>query len=91
MGSSDGLPGAAGSTCPKRSGTSGPRLLGTWTVHEAFTQEVTQTMSTAVKRPVVFPISNPTPWIEAMPADVIAWTRARRWSPEAAGTRTETD
>ncbi len=49
-------------------------LLGTSTVHGAFTREVIETMSAAVERPVVFPISNPTSKIEAMPADVIAWS-----------------
>jgi len=49
-------------------------MLGTSTVHGAFTREVIETMSAAVERPVVFPISNPTSRIEAMPADVIAWS-----------------
>ena len=49
-------------------------LLGTSTVHGAFTREVIETMSAAVERPIVFPISNPTSKIEAMPADVIAWS-----------------
>ena len=49
-------------------------LLGTSTVHGAFTREVIETMSAAVERPIVFPISNPTSRIEAMPADVIAWS-----------------
>jgi malate dehydrogenase (oxaloacetate-decarboxylating) len=52
-------------------------LLGTSTVHGAFTREVIETMSAAVERPIVFPISNPTSRIEAMPADVIAWSRGK--------------
>jgi malate dehydrogenase (oxaloacetate-decarboxylating) len=52
-------------------------LLGTSTVHGAFTKEVIETMSAAVERPIVFPISNPTSRIEAMPADVIAWSRGK--------------
>ena len=52
-------------------------LLGTSTVHGAFTQEVIETMSAATERPVVFPISNPTSRIEAMPADVIAWSKGK--------------
>ena len=52
-------------------------LLGTSTAHGAFTQEVTETMSAGVERPVVFPISNPTSRIEAMPADVIAWSKGK--------------
>jgi malate dehydrogenase (oxaloacetate-decarboxylating) len=49
-------------------------LLGTSTAHGAFTREVIETMSAGVDRPIVFPISNPTSKIEAMPADVIAWS-----------------
>jgi malate dehydrogenase (oxaloacetate-decarboxylating) len=49
-------------------------LLGTSTAHGAFTQEVIETMSAGVERPIVFPISNPNSRIEAMPADVIAWS-----------------
>ena len=52
-------------------------LLGTSTVHGAFTKEVIETMSAAVERPIVFPISNPTSRIEAMPADVIAWSKGK--------------
>ena len=52
-------------------------LLGTSTVHGAFTREVIETMSAAVERPVVFPISNPTSRIEAMPADVIVWSKGK--------------
>ncbi|RMB80227.1 NAD-dependent malic enzyme [Streptomyces shenzhenensis] len=49
-------------------------LLGTSTVHGAFTREVIEAMTAATERPIVFPISNPTSRIEAMPADVIAWS-----------------
>ena len=52
-------------------------LLGTSTVHGAFTRDVIETMSAAVERPIVFPISNPTSRIEAMPADVIAWSKGK--------------
>ncbi|MBV9164422.1 MAG: NAD-dependent malic enzyme [Pseudonocardiales bacterium] len=52
-------------------------LLGTSTAHGAFTREVIETMSAGVDRPIVFPISNPTSKIEAMPADVIAWSKGR--------------
>jgi malate dehydrogenase (oxaloacetate-decarboxylating) len=52
-------------------------LLGTSTVHGAFTREVIETMSAGVERPIVFPISNPTSRIEAMPADVIAWSKGK--------------
>jgi len=52
-------------------------LLGTSTVHGAFTKEVVETMSAAVERPILFPISNPTSRIEAMPADIIAWSQGK--------------
>jgi malate dehydrogenase (oxaloacetate-decarboxylating) len=52
-------------------------LLGTSTAHGAFTREVIETMSAAADRPIIFPISNPTSRIEAMPADVIAWSKGR--------------
>ena len=52
-------------------------LLGTSTAHGAFTQEVIETMSAGVERPIVFPISNPTSRIEAMPGDVIAWSKGK--------------
>jgi malate dehydrogenase (oxaloacetate-decarboxylating) len=50
-------------------------LLGTSTAHGAFTREVIEAMSAGVERPIVFPISNPTSRIEAMPADVITWSK----------------
>jgi malate dehydrogenase (oxaloacetate-decarboxylating) len=52
-------------------------LLGTSTAHGAFTREVIEAMSAGVERPVIFPISNPTSRIEAMPADVIAWSKGK--------------
>ncbi|MGH3170888.1 MAG: malic enzyme-like NAD(P)-binding protein [Trebonia sp.] len=52
-------------------------LLGTSTVHGAFTREVIETMSAATDRPVIFPISNPTSRIEVMPADAIAWSKGK--------------
>jgi malate dehydrogenase (oxaloacetate-decarboxylating) len=52
-------------------------LLGTSTAHGAFTRKVIEAMSAGVERPVVFPISNPTSRIEAMPADVIAWSKGK--------------
>jgi malate dehydrogenase (oxaloacetate-decarboxylating) len=52
-------------------------LLGTSTVHGAFTREVVEAMCAGVERPIIFPISNPTSRIEAMPADVIEWSQGR--------------
>jgi malate dehydrogenase (oxaloacetate-decarboxylating) len=50
-------------------------LIGCSTSHGAFTQQVIEAASTGVDRPVIFPISNPTSQIEAMPADIIAWSK----------------
>jgi malate dehydrogenase (oxaloacetate-decarboxylating) len=52
-------------------------LLGTSTVHGAFTKDIIEAMSAGVERPIVFPISNPTSRIEAMPTDVIAWSKGK--------------
>jgi malate dehydrogenase (oxaloacetate-decarboxylating) len=52
-------------------------LIGTSTAHGAFTREVVEAMCAGAERPVIFPISNPTSKIEAMPADLIAWSRGR--------------
>lgn len=52
-------------------------LLGCSTVPGAFTREVVQAMSAKVVRPLIFPLSNPTSRMEAMPADVLAWTEGR--------------
>ncbi|MGV9561139.1 NAD-dependent malic enzyme [Streptomyces sp. NPDC003480] len=52
-------------------------LLGTSTVHGAFTREVVEAMAEGTERPIIFPISNPTSRIEAMPADVLAWSRGK--------------
>jgi malate dehydrogenase (oxaloacetate-decarboxylating) len=52
-------------------------LIGTSTAHGAFTKQVVEAMSAGVERPVIFPISNPTSRIEAMPADIITWSRGR--------------
>ena len=50
-------------------------LLGTSTAHGAFTREVVEAMSARVERPIIFPLSNPTSRIEAVPADIIPWSK----------------
>jgi malate dehydrogenase (oxaloacetate-decarboxylating) len=52
-------------------------LVGCSTSHGAFTQEVVEAMCAGVERPVIFPISNPTSNIEAVPADVIPWSKGQ--------------
>jgi malate dehydrogenase (oxaloacetate-decarboxylating) len=52
-------------------------LVGTSTVHSAFTEQVVREMARQVERPIIFPLSNPTERIEAMPSDLIAWTEGR--------------
>ncbi|MEM9036114.1 MAG: NAD-dependent malic enzyme [Actinomycetota bacterium] len=42
-----------------------------------FTEEVIRDMAAGVEIPIVLPLSNPTPRIEALPSDVIAWTDGR--------------
>jgi malate dehydrogenase (oxaloacetate-decarboxylating) len=52
-------------------------LIGSSTAHGAFTQAIVEAMSAGVGRPVIFPISNPTSKIEAMPADIITWSKGK--------------
>ncbi len=42
-----------------------------------FTQEIVRAQAERVDRPIVLPLSNPTPRCEAIPADVLAWTDGR--------------
>ncbi len=50
-------------------------LIGASTAHGAFTREVVEAMSSGTARPVIFPVSNPTSQIEAMPTDIITWSK----------------
>lgn len=52
-------------------------LIGTSTVHGAFTADIITEMARHVDRPMIFPLSNPTERIEAMPSDLVAWTGGR--------------
>ncbi|MFF3333864.1 NAD-dependent malic enzyme [Streptomyces sp. NPDC002888] len=49
-------------------------LVGTSTVHGAFTEDVVRSMAAQVERPVVLPLSNPTERMEAQPEQVLRWT-----------------
>lgn len=52
-------------------------LLGSSTVFGAFTQEVVEAMTASCERPMIFPLSNPTSRMEAMPADLLQWSEGR--------------
>ena len=52
-------------------------LIGTSTNHGAFTRDVVEAVSAGVERPIILPLSNPTERIEAMPEDVVAWSRGK--------------
>jgi malate dehydrogenase (oxaloacetate-decarboxylating) len=52
-------------------------MVGTSTVGGAFTEQILREMAAHVQRPMIFPLSNPTERIEAVPADVIEWTDGR--------------
>ncbi len=52
-------------------------LVGTSTVHGAFTEQIVRDMAAHVDRPVILPMSNPTSLSEAAPADLVAWTGGR--------------
>lgn len=52
-------------------------LIGTSTAHGAFTKDVVEAMSASVSRPVIFPLSNPTSKIEALPSDILTWSKGR--------------
>ncbi|WP_142313189.1 oxaloacetate-decarboxylating malate dehydrogenase [Bacillus wiedmannii] len=52
-------------------------LIGTSTVAGAFKEEIIKEMASHVERPIILPMSNPTPLAEAKPADIIEWTEGR--------------
>ena len=52
-------------------------LLGSSTVFGAFTQEVVEAMTASCERPMIFPLSNPTSRMEAMPVDVLEWSNGK--------------
>ena len=52
-------------------------LIGTAARAGAFTEAIVREMGRHVKRPIIFPLSNPTSKSEAAPEDLIAWTEGR--------------
>ncbi|MBG9612143.1 oxaloacetate-decarboxylating malate dehydrogenase [Bacillus cereus] len=52
-------------------------LIGTSTVAGAFKEEIIKEMASHIERPIILPMSNPTPLAEAKPADLIEWTEGR--------------
>lgn len=52
-------------------------LIGTSTVAGAFKEEIIKEMASHVERPIILPMSNPTPLAEARPADLIEWTEGK--------------
>jgi len=52
-------------------------LIGTSTLHGAFTEQIVREMAAHVDSPVILPMSNPTTLSEAAPADLLAWTGGR--------------
>lgn len=52
-------------------------MIGTSKQPGAFTEDVVKEMTAHTDRPIIFPISNPTKLIEAMPKDLIEWTDGR--------------
>ena len=52
-------------------------LLGSSTVFGAFTEKVVDAMTASCERPMIFPLSNPTSRMEAMPADLLQWSNGK--------------
>ena len=52
-------------------------LIGLSTAAGAFTEPVVRQMAANTKRPIIFPLSNPTSRSEADPADLARWTSGR--------------
>ncbi len=49
-------------------------LIGTSTTPGMFTEAIVRSMSAGTNRPIIFPLSNPTPLAEATPEQLLTWT-----------------
>jgi malate dehydrogenase (oxaloacetate-decarboxylating) len=52
-------------------------LIGTSGQAQAFSESVVRTMAQHTRRPIIFPLSNPTERSEGTPQDLLAWTEDR--------------
>jgi malate dehydrogenase (oxaloacetate-decarboxylating) len=52
-------------------------LIGTSGQAGAFSEAIVREMARSVRRPIIFPLSNPTERSEATPADLVVWTEGR--------------
>ncbi len=52
-------------------------LLGSSAVFGAFTEKVVDAMTASCDAPMIFPLSNPTSRMEAMPADLLEWSKGK--------------
>lgn len=52
-------------------------LIGLSTLGGAFDEPLVREMASAVPRPVIFPLSNPTSKSEAVPADLLSWSHGK--------------
>jgi malate dehydrogenase (oxaloacetate-decarboxylating) len=50
-------------------------LIGCSTLGGAFTESIIRRMASKHRRPIIFPLSNPTEQSEAKPSDLLAWTQ----------------
>lgn len=52
-------------------------LIGTSALGGAFTQEIVELMSSYVERPIILPLSNPTEKSEAIPHNLLVWSKGK--------------
>jgi malate dehydrogenase (oxaloacetate-decarboxylating) len=52
-------------------------MIGTSTTPGLFTRTIVESMARHVDRPIIFPLSNPTPLAEATPAQLLSWTSGK--------------